>query len=147
MDQLQKIESLGLANQYYEICAEHPLRIGEAIEKMPARDVLDTAANKIDITRLKGPGSCYEVQGLPESVLLRFIIQSRTSIETHFELASVNEEHVGSFATLCLASKESAGKKLPDPPYPRPEAHSLSELIEVFMKLKKLALEIDRAIQ
>ena len=147
MDPFQKIESLGLADKYYELCNQHPLRIGEPIEKMPFRDVLKAAEGKIDIIKLKAPGTCYEVQELPESVLLRFIVQSRTTVETHFELSSAKKEYVASFATMCLAAKEASGKEKPNPPYPRPQAHSLSELIKVFVELRDLALEFDRAIK
>ena len=147
MDPFQKIESLGLADKYYELCNQHPLRIGEPIEKMPFRDVLKAAEGKIDIIKLKAPGTCYEVQELPESVLLRFIVQSRTTVETHFELSSVKKEYVASFATMCLAAKEASAKEKPNPPYPRPQAHSLSELIKVFVELRDLALEFDRAIK
>jgi hypothetical protein len=62
MDPFQNIESLGLADKYYELCDQHPLRIGEPIEKMPFRDVLKAAEGKIDIIKLKGPGTCYEVR-------------------------------------------------------------------------------------
>jgi hypothetical protein len=145
MDQFQEIESLGLADKYYAICNQHPLRIGEPIEKMPFKEVLKAAEGKIDIKKLKGPGTCYEVQGLPESVFLRFIVQSRTTVETHFELSRVKKEYVASFATMCFAAKEAAGKEKPKPPYPRPEAHTLSELIQVFTQLRDLALEFDRS--
>jgi hypothetical protein len=147
MEQFQKIESLGLADKYYEICNQHPLRIGEPIEKMPFRDVLKAAEGRIDIAKLKGPGTCYDVQGLPGTVFLRFIIQSRTTIETHFELSSVKKENVASFATMCLTAKDASGKEKPNPAYPRPEAHSLNELIEVFVKLRDLSLEFDRSIK
>ena len=147
MDQFQKIESFGLADKYYDICRQHPLRIGEPIEKMPFKEVLKAAEGKVDIKKLKGPGTCYEAQGLPESILLRFIVQSRTTVETHFELSSVKKEYVASFATMCFAAKEAAGKEKPNPPYPRPEAHSLSELIQVFKQLRDLALEFERSIK
>jgi hypothetical protein len=145
MDQFQKIESCGLADKYYDICNQHQLRIGESIEKMPFKEVLKAAEGKIDIQKLKGPGICYEVHGLPESVLLRFIVQSRTTVETHFELSNVKKEYVASFATMCLAAKEAAGRAKPIPPYPRPQAHTLNELIQVFLQLKDLALEFHRS--
>ncbi|MCH1926809.1 hypothetical protein L9G74_18185 [Shewanella sp. C32] len=144
MDQFNKIEELGLADKYYGICDQHPLRIGEPIEKMPYKEVLKAAEGLIDIKKLKGPGTCYEVVGLPETVFLRFIVQGRTRVETHFGLSGV---HVHSFAAMCLAAKEAAGKDRPKPPYPRPEAHSLDELIQVFTQLKNLALEFDRSIK
>lgn len=147
MDQFQTIESLGLADKYYDICRQHPLRIGETIEKMPYKEVLKAASGQIDIQKLKGPGTCYEVQGLPETVLLRFIVQGRTTVETHFELSGIKKEYVASFATMCLAAKEAAGKEKPKPPYPRPEAHTLSELIKVFTKLKDLALDFEEAVR
>jgi hypothetical protein len=68
-------------------------------------------------------------------------------VETHFELSSAKKEYVASFATMCLAAKEASGKQKPNPPYPSPQAHSLSELIKVFVELRDLALEFDRAIK
>ena len=147
MDQFQKIESLGLADRYYDICRQHPLRVGETIEKMPYKEVLKAASGQIDIQKLKGPGTCYEVQGLPETVLLRFIVQGRTTVETHFELSGVKKEYVDSFATMCLSAKEAAGKEKPKPAYPRPEAHTLGELIKVFKNLRELALEFEWAVR
>lgn len=147
MEQLQKIDSLGLADKYYDLCSEYPLRVGSPIEKMPSREVLKAADGRVGIQKLKGPGTCYEVLDVPDSVLLRFIVQSRTRVETHLEVRGLELEHVSSFATLCLAARRAAGKERPAPPYPRPEAHSLSELIEVFTKLRDLALEIDRCAQ
>lgn len=114
---------------------------------MPFKDVLKAAEGKIDIKKLKGPGICYDVQGLPESVLLRFIVQSRTRVETYVKLSGVEQAHVSSFASMCCAAKQATGKAMPNPPYPRPEAHTLSELIQVFIQLKNLALAFDNAIK
>ncbi len=147
MDPFQKIKMLELADKYYNICDRHTLRIGEPIEKMPFKEVLKAAKGKIDIQKLNGPGTCYEVQGLPDTVFLRFIVQSRTRVEPHFELSSVKKEYIASFATMCFAVKEAAGETKPKPPYPRPNAYSLSELIQVFIQLKELALEFDEAIR
>lgn len=147
MDQLQIIESLGLADKYYGICSQHSLRIGEPIEKMPYKEVLKAAEGHIHIQKLKGPGICYEVQGLPETLFLRFIVQGRTTVETDLQLSDFKKEYVSSFATMCLAAKEAAGKEKPKPPYPRPEAHTLGELINVFTQLRDLALEFDKAVR
>lgn len=109
--------------------------------------MLKAADGRVGIQKLKGPGTCYEVQDIPDSVLLRFIIKSRTRIETQLEVQGLEREYVSSFATLCLAAREAAGKERPKPPYPRPEVHSVSEVIEVFTRLRDLALEIDRGVQ
>ncbi|MCD1649748.1 hypothetical protein [Marinobacter adhaerens] len=147
MEQFQKIESLGLTDKYYDLCNEYPLRVGTPVEKMSSREVLKAADGRVSIQKLKGPGTCYEVQDIPDSVLLRFIIQSRTRVETHLQVQGLEREYVSSFATLCLAAREAAGKERPTPPYPRPEVHSVNELIEVFTRLRDLALEIDRGGQ
>lgn len=146
MEQLQKFESLGLPDEYYEVCEQHPMRIGEPIEKMPYKEILKTAEGKIELKKLKGPGTCFEVIGLPYSVSLSFVIQSRTGVEAHIKFSTFEKEYLHSFATFSFAAKEAAAKEKPKPPYPRPQAHSLAEVIEVFVKLKGLALKFNEAI-
>ena len=147
MEQLNKIEELGLCNKYYQICKDHPIRIGEPIEKMPARSILKKAEENIELIKLKGPGSVYSVAGLPEGLELNYIIQSRTSVETSIHLNKLEKKGLGTFAILCLEIKENTSGNKPNPPYPRPHAHTLDELIEVFIKLKKLAIEINESIK
>ena len=146
MDPLIKLESQGLADRYYQICEEHPLRFDEPIGKMSAREVLEAAEGTIDIATLKGPGRVYEVQDLPDSIYLKFVIQTEVTVEAHLQLDAIAEPHLWSFATICRAAKEASGAEMPDPAYPRPTAHSASELMEVFTKLRQLALEFDRSM-
>lgn len=146
MEQLQKFESLGLPDAYYEVCEQHPMRIGEPIEKMPYKEILKAAEGKIELKKLKGPGTCFEVIGLPDSVSLSFVIQSRTGVEAHIKFSAFEKEYLHSFATFSFAAKEAAAKEKPKPPYPRPQAHSLAEMVEVFVKLKRLALKFNEAI-
>ena len=61
MEQLVKFESLGLPDKYYEVCDQHTMRIGEPIEKMPFKEVLKAAEGKIELNKLKGPGTGFEV--------------------------------------------------------------------------------------
>lgn len=147
MEQLVKLESLGLPDKYYEVCEQHPMRIGEPVEKMPFKDVLKATEGKIELKKLSGPGRCFEVIGLPKSVSLSFVIQSRTSVEAHLKFTVFEKEYLHSFATFCYAAKEAAEKETPKPPYPRPNAHSLAEMVEVFVKLKELALNFGEALQ
>lgn len=147
MEQLQKFESLGLSDEYYEVCEQHPMRIGEPIEKMPYREILKAAEGKIELKKLKGPGTCLEVIGLPDSVSLSFVIQSRTGVEAHIKFTGFEKEYLHSFATFSFAAKEAAAKEKPKPPYPRPQAHSLAEMVEVFVKLKGLALKFNETIR
>lgn len=147
MEQLTKFESVGLPDKYYEVCDQHPIRIGEPIEIMPFKEILKAAEGKIELNKLKGPGICFEVIGLPENLSLSFVIQSRTSVEGHLKFQNFEKEYLHSFATFCLAAKEAAGKEKPKPPYPRSQAHSLTEMVEVFIKLKELALQFGRSIQ
>jgi hypothetical protein len=146
MEQLQKFESLGLPDEYYEVCEQHPMRIGEPIEKMPYKEILKAAEGKIELKKLKGPGTCFEVIGLPDSVSLSFVIQSRTGVEAYIKFSAFEKEYLHSFATFSFAAKEAAAKEKPKPPYPRPQAHSLAEMVEVFVKLKGLALKFNEAI-
>ncbi len=147
MTQLQIFESLGLCDKYYQLCESHPLRIGEPIEKMPARVVLKNAEGKIEIFKLKGPGAVYKAEGLPEGLGLNYIVQSRTTVETHFQLNELKKDGLGTFAVLCFAVKEETKASKPNPPYPRPKAHTVEELIDVFVKLKHLAIEFYEAIK
>ncbi|MDO6528053.1 hypothetical protein [Motilimonas sp. 1_MG-2023] len=146
MEQLQKFESLGLPDEYYEVCEQHPMRIGEPIEKMPYKEILKASEGKIELKKLKGPGTCLEVTGLPDSISLSFVIQSRTGVEAHIKFSAFEKEYLHSFATFSFAAKEAAAKEKPKPPYPRPQAHSLAEIVEVFVKLKGLALKFNEAI-
>ena len=146
MEQLKKFESLGLPDEYYEVCEQHPMRIGEPIEKMPYKEILKATEGKIELKKLKGPGTCFEVIGLPESVSLSFVIQSRTGVEAHIKFSAFEKEYLHSFATFSFGAKEAAAKEKPKPPYPRPQAYSLVEMVEVFVKLKGLALKFNEAI-
>lgn len=146
MEQLQKFESLGLPDKYYEVCEQHPMRIGEPIEKMPYKEILKAVEGEIELKKLKGPGTCFEVIGLPDSVSLSFVIQSRTGVEAHIKFSAFEKEYLHSFATFSFAAKDAAAKEKPKPPYPRPQAHSLAEMVEVFVKLKGLALKFNEAI-
>jgi hypothetical protein len=146
MNPLQKLESQGCCDTYYELCNLHPLRIGESVEKMNARSILKSAETRnIKLSKLKGPGSVYKLEDLPEGIELNFIIQSRTTVETDLRISEFETLGLGTFSTICLAAKEAANSKLPSPAYPRPEAHSIEELLDIFEALRTLAIEFDEA--
>ncbi|MGJ8641108.1 MAG: hypothetical protein ACSHYA_17085 [Opitutaceae bacterium] len=137
-------ESMGICDRYYEICKEHPLRIGAPIEKMPLREIISEADGRIELKKLKGVGTVFEVQSMPQGFMLRFIIQKRTTVETHITMP----ESVGDFGTLAilfLEAKKLSNSEIPHPPYPRPEAHSKKELIDIFLALKEVLLRMSIA--
>lgn len=82
LDFLTAVADSDICSAYYSLCREHPLRIGGPIEKAPATAVLKAAAGRVSLSKLSGPGTVFQLGGLPDNLSLTFIVQSRTRIET-----------------------------------------------------------------
>lgn len=137
-DFLAAVADSDVCGSYYDLCREHPLRIGAPIEKAPATAVLKAAAGRISLRKLSGPGTVFQLGGLPEGVSLNFIVQSRTTVETDFTVPFKGAQEGGTFAIVCNAALAHTRKSVPNPPYPRPESHSLEELLAIFQSFDAL---------
>jgi hypothetical protein len=94
---------------------------------------------------MSGPGTVYEATDLPNGLLLRFIIQNQTSLETAIKIAEVNNPHSATLAIPALAIFKANYQPIPDPPYPRPQAYSLSELVEILSPLRFIMVNVYEA--
>jgi hypothetical protein len=68
-----------------------------------------------------------------------FVIQGRTTLEFWFWLEGPNDPVGENFAVIAHTATKFAGKKIPDPPYPRPLFHNLNELRLILAECFKLA--------
>jgi hypothetical protein len=91
---------------------------------------------------LSGPGTGFQLSGLPDGVSLNFIVQSRTTVETDFTVPFKNAQQRGTFAIVCNAALVHHKMSVPTPPYPRPESHSIEELLAVFRGLDALVRKL-----
>lgn len=143
-DFLAVVEKSGICNAYYALCREHPIRIGAPIEKAPAKAVLKAAEGRVLLSKLSGPGTVFQLGGLPENVALNFIVQSRTTVETDFSVPYKDSQRRGTFAIICNAALEQSKGNIPSPPYPRPESHSIEELLSIFQSFDALIRKLAR---
>ncbi len=132
------VSNSDVCSEYYALCREHPLRIDVPLAKAPWREILRAAAGRVPLTKLGGPGTVVRLGGLPEGVSLDFIIQGRSTVDTIFDVPWRGQSECGRFAILCNLSTECSGNPLPDPPYPRPEFHSLDELLTILQRFDTL---------
>jgi len=141
-DFLTAVEDSDICSAYYSLCREHPLRIGAPIEKAPATALLKAAAGRVSLSKLSGPGTVFQLGGLPDNLSLTFIVQSRTRIETGFAIPFKEVQQQGTFAILCNAALTQSKMKVPSPPYPRPESHSVEELLAIFQEFDALVRKL-----
>ena len=139
-DFLAAVAATDYAPRYYELCRQHPLRLDAPACKAPAADVLRVARAAGPANRLPGPGRPFgfELPGEPPAGELVFVIQGRTTVETHFAVPFRSVQVAGTFAILALDVLGLRGEPPPSPPYPRPEFHSLEELAEVLAEVYRL---------
>jgi hypothetical protein len=136
------LAAVGICATYYSLCREHPLRLDVPLAKAPATAVLKASAGHVSLTRLGGPGSVFQLNGLPDGTALNLIVQGRSSIETDFSVPFGSDNHRGTLAILCNAATIAGGTAVPNPPYPRPDFRSVDELVAIFGKLEALVREL-----
>jgi hypothetical protein len=85
---LSAVAETSFATRYYELCRLHPLRLEDAACKSSAADVLRAARAAGPAIKLPGPGRPFgfELPGGPAAGELTFVLQNRTTVETHFEV-------------------------------------------------------------
>ncbi len=113
------------------------------LAKAPAPAVLRASAGKVQLTKLGGPGTVFQLDGLPDHISLNFIVQGRSSVETDFSVPFGGEIQRGTFAILCNAVTAASGAA-PNPPYPRPDFRSLEELVTIFGELEVLVRKLGK---
>ncbi len=139
-DFLAAVAVTEFAPRYYELCRRHPLRLDVPACKAPAADVLRAARAAGPATRLPGPGRPFgfELPGGPGAGKLTFVLQSRTTVETHFAVPFHGSQVSSTFAGLALDVTRIRGEQPPSPTYPRPEFHTLVELAAVLAEVYSL---------
>ncbi|MGV7185318.1 hypothetical protein [Xanthomonas axonopodis] len=142
---LSAVSKSGICAANYSLCREHPLRLDIPLAKAPASAVLKVATGQVSLTKLGGPGTVFQLNGLPDEVSLNFIIQGRSSVETDFAVPFGNEVQRGTFASLCNAATVAAGLAAPNPPYPRPDFRSIEELVTILSKFEALVRKLGAA--
>jgi hypothetical protein len=138
--------SAGVPDKYYGLCTKFPFVDGVPYRKVAAKDVLAAATGHIEISKLSGPGTVFQLNGLPAGVSLKFIVQSGGTVETHFCITVDDQEAFDTFAGFCKECLEHQGLPPLQPPYPRPECNSAEDLIATFKELRELVLLLSRAI-
>ena len=91
-------------------------------------------------TKLPGPGRPFGFElpgGLTDSELT-FVIQNRTTVETHFAVPFRGAQAASTFAILALDATRIRGEQPPTPPYPRPQFHTLDELAAILAEVYSL---------
>ncbi|WP_157212790.1 hypothetical protein [Herbaspirillum sp. CF444] len=132
--------SLGVTEKYYGLCDRFPYRAGALYAKIAAKELLNAAQGKIQISKLPGPGAVFQLVGLPDDVSLNFIVQSGGTVETDFSLLIDGQKARGTFAILCNESVKNQGFPAPNPAYPRPIGSSAEEMVSIFQSLGELVL-------
>lgn len=132
--------SSGVTQKYYGLCDRFLLRAGAPIKKVAAKEVLGVAHGRIEISKLTGPGTIFQLAGLPDGVSLNFIIQSGGTVETDFTLSFDDQQVRGTFTILCNESVKLQGHPTPNPAYPRPICGSAQEMVSTFQSLQELLL-------
>jgi hypothetical protein len=136
---LSHVSLSGVCARYYEICSEHPSRLDEPLSRVRATEIVTAATGRLSLSKLPGPGTVLQLDGLLPSVMLRFILQGRCSVETDFSVNFDERVERGTLAVLAHAALLHSGAEALRPPYPRPEFHSIDELLVIFQKLGNLA--------
>lgn len=138
--------SLGVTERYYGLCDRFPLTSGVRHRKLTAKEVLNAAQGVLEISKLPGPGTVFQLLGLPTNVSLNFIIQSGGSVETDFSLSVDDSVVRGTFAILCNEAVKHQGLPPRTPGYPRPICGSAAEMIAAFQIIKALLLLLVEAM-
>ena len=132
----------GIHTSYYALCDRYPLRLDLPSIPASAKSLLEATSGEVPLEKLRGPGSVYKLLGLPEGIALKFIIQKRTSIETHFSVAIGEMARTGTFAILCKDILANNGEPARSPPYPRPTFHSVEEFIAILRSFDQLVRKL-----
>lgn len=146
MSQLRNQNLLAACNAYYKVCDRYPLRPGHPIESMSSRALLAAVNGTLALKKLPGPGTVYALSDLPNGLSLNFIIQSRTTVETHLILDSIQGPEAATLAILSLETLKQNSQPSPNPPYPRPQVYSLAELIACMGALRAVAISVHGAV-
>jgi|APAra7269097289_1048552.scaffolds.fasta_scaffold07918_1 hypothetical protein len=141
-DFLSAVAESGICSAYYSLCRDHPLRLDEPLAKAPGAEILRVANGTLQLKSLAGPGTVLQLVGLPEHISLNFIVQGRSSVETDFSVRFGDVIERGTFAVLCNVATTSTGGPVSNPPYPRPNFHSLEELIKIMCRLDTLVRKL-----
>ena len=136
--------SSGITDKYYGLCNRFPFKAGAPLKKVAAKEVLNAAQGTIQISKLVGPGTVFQLEGLPNGVSLNFIIQSGGTIETDFSVSFDGQEERGTFAMLCNEATKQQGLPAPNPAYPRPTCGSSQEAVSIFESLRELVLLLSK---
>lgn len=136
--------SSGITEKYYGLCDRFPFKAGAPLKKVAAKEVLNAAQGTIQISKLAGPGTVFQLEGLPNGVSLNFIIQSGGTVETDFSVSFDGQEARGTFAILCNEATKHQGLPAPNPAYPRPICSSAQEMVSTFQSLRELALLLSK---
>lgn len=137
---LATAHSYRVTKQYYDLCERYCFEAGVPLKKTSVKEVLAAASGQVDISKLSGPGTVFQLRGLPEGTSLNFIVQSGGTVETDFCVTVDGQEVLNTFAVFCNAARRHQGLPPPDPAYPRPVCRSSEDMIAVFRKLKELVL-------
>ena len=137
---LAAANSAGVCGAYYRLCGEYPFISGSNTKKLPYKEILGAANGKILLSKLRGPGTVFQVEGLPKTISINFIIQTGGTIETDFLISEAEQEHRSTFAILCNEALKQAELPAPKPAYPRPVCSSAGDMVAAFVRLLELAL-------
>ncbi|MDF3196600.1 hypothetical protein [Pseudomonas sp. 1928-m] len=142
---LKAANSVGLCSAYYKLCNDHPFISGSGSKKIPFKEILAAAEGIINLSKLRGPGTVFQVGRLPEGVSLNIIIQSGGTVETDIIIQHPQKEYRATFAILSNETLKYAGLSAPNPAYPRPICASAKEMIIVFARLQELTISLAKA--
>jgi hypothetical protein len=137
---LTAVEAAGICDRYYGVCAEHPLRPGPPQGSISGKTILEAAKGEVPLRKLQGPGTVFLLEDLPVALVLNFIIQGRTTVETDFSVSHQGQQERGTFAVLCYSALAATGRPFHNPLYPRPMFASVQELIVIMQKLRAVLL-------
>jgi hypothetical protein len=139
-DFVAAIAATDFAPRYYDLCRRHPPRFDIPACKAPANEVLRVARLAGAAVRLAGSSRSFgfELPGDQAASEFIFVIQGRTTVEVGFAFPFQGGEVASTFAILASDVSVMRGEPLLNPPYPRPEFHSLEELATVLDEVYSL---------
>jgi hypothetical protein len=136
------------AEQYYELCAKHPLQSAPSLKSTNA-EVLAALADLGSVSKLKGPGRIFKIAGakLQPSIDFSFIIQGAGGVvEPCLGLTENGVRSGTNFAVLAFSASAEVGAPAPMPAYPRPFVHSLAELRAIVAGAFELAVLVSAKV-
>jgi hypothetical protein len=137
------VSASDFSDRYYALCRQFPVR--DISPCLLSNDTISTVLSALGRTThrdARDNSYGYDQVYKHGKLHVGFIIQKQTMLEYWFWVDQ-NDQRTGSnYAVIAYEAAKLAGKATPQPPYPRPEFHSVDELQLILAELFDLADEL-----